>query len=461
MSTLPTRPSLDQLKRQAKDLRKAALRADAKAVERVRRHHPDFAHDQDLAAFSLQQAQLVIAREYAFASWPKLVEACKSARPEETRTDSGSVPIELSDINADWLTDTLRKSGALPRGEVASFALTPCTDDVPLREHTAFLKLSYSPDTPANTPEKIYIRLNAHHGGRAAMALLEAAQDAGHPPVLPAYYGADYHRESGYSALLLQDLSTSHTKAVCYADIGGGHDLAGEIVDLMARFHAYWWQDPRLGGSDFAQGLWWGTDALFPVDYESRRIELQHLVADAKWLTGEDRQLCEELLRRLAPVWQTHFAPRLEKGHHITLVRRSVIEFADFLVPHYLQMVYDRAAGPLGQIFATVGSPCAHFAAQNLAQLFAQSWTPAQRGKREEGLLRRYWQTLCANGVDNYRWDDLWNDYRRMLPYCIFITIKHLVRLGAEQKEHHHLDLRLSHLLAAYRDLQVDEVFRV
>jgi hypothetical protein len=55
----------------------------------------------------------------------------------------------------------------------------------------------------------------------------------------------------------------------------------------------------------------------------------------------------------------------------------------------------------------------------------------------------------------------LWNDYRRMLPYCIFITIKHLVRLGAEQKEHHHLDLRLSHLLAAYRDLQVDEVFRV
>ena len=77
------------------------------------------------------------------------------------------------------------------------------------------------------------------------------------------------------------------------------------------------------------------------------------------------------------------------------------------------------------------------------------------------GLLRRYWQTLCANGVDNYRWDDLWNDYRRMLPYCIFMTIKHLVRLGAEQKEHHHLDLILSHLLAAYRDLQVDEVFRV
>src|SRR5215471_17081779 len=63
MSTLPGRPSLDQLRRQARELHRAAADGDEDSVRRVRAVSP---------RFTLSAAQLAIAREYGFASWPKL-----------------------------------------------------------------------------------------------------------------------------------------------------------------------------------------------------------------------------------------------------------------------------------------------------------------------------------------------------------------------------------------------------
>jgi len=66
--SLPDRPDLGQLRRQAKELRDAARRGDAAAVERFARQHRSVSPD----AVSLAAAQLVIAREHGFSSWPTL-----------------------------------------------------------------------------------------------------------------------------------------------------------------------------------------------------------------------------------------------------------------------------------------------------------------------------------------------------------------------------------------------------
>jgi ankyrin repeat protein len=67
-TSLPERPDLDQLRRQAKELRDAARRGDPDAVERFARHHPGAPQ----GTVTLAAAQLVIAREAGFASWPQL-----------------------------------------------------------------------------------------------------------------------------------------------------------------------------------------------------------------------------------------------------------------------------------------------------------------------------------------------------------------------------------------------------
>ena len=76
---LPPNPSLEHLKSQAKQLLKAHQEGSLDALQRIRAFFPKLADATDTeiqnAAFGLQDAQLVIAREYGFASWTRLKEA--------------------------------------------------------------------------------------------------------------------------------------------------------------------------------------------------------------------------------------------------------------------------------------------------------------------------------------------------------------------------------------------------
>src|SRR6266545_4204471 len=64
--SLPERPDLDQLRRQAKELLTAARAGDTAAVERIRRQ----VGESD--AVTLATAQRVIAREFGIPSWSGL-----------------------------------------------------------------------------------------------------------------------------------------------------------------------------------------------------------------------------------------------------------------------------------------------------------------------------------------------------------------------------------------------------
>lgn len=77
MSQLPGHPDLDQLRRQARELHRAAQAGDAHALDRLR---------QVSGTVALSAAQLAIARDHGFPSWPRLkaeVErrTAQSARP--------------------------------------------------------------------------------------------------------------------------------------------------------------------------------------------------------------------------------------------------------------------------------------------------------------------------------------------------------------------------------------------
>lgn len=73
---LPVNPSLDHLRHQAKDLVRGHSQRELSSAQRLREFHPrlrDRTNEQIWAtALSLSDAQLTIAREYGFASWPRL-----------------------------------------------------------------------------------------------------------------------------------------------------------------------------------------------------------------------------------------------------------------------------------------------------------------------------------------------------------------------------------------------------
>src|SRR4029077_2418158 len=66
---LPSRPSLEQYKKQAKELLQSSQLSEPQALERFRKHLPQQKSARN--KFSLTDAQLVIAREHGFESWPR------------------------------------------------------------------------------------------------------------------------------------------------------------------------------------------------------------------------------------------------------------------------------------------------------------------------------------------------------------------------------------------------------
>lgn len=66
-SSLPAAPSLELLRKRARSLLRAHRAGEPEALDRVRRHHP-----RATEAIQLADAQLVVAREHGFASWPRL-----------------------------------------------------------------------------------------------------------------------------------------------------------------------------------------------------------------------------------------------------------------------------------------------------------------------------------------------------------------------------------------------------
>lgn len=90
---LPERPSIEQLKKQARLLQRAVRSGHPKAVAMVTEHHSGAVVGE---GFTLDAAQFVMARSYGFASWPKLREHVSALvlPPEPAESVSRSLTVD-------------------------------------------------------------------------------------------------------------------------------------------------------------------------------------------------------------------------------------------------------------------------------------------------------------------------------------------------------------------------------
>ena len=104
---LPARPSLEQYKKQAKELVKSCRDGDAEAVRRIERYR---------AVRTLADAQFTIAREHGFESWPKFaqhIEALTRENSPVSKFESAADAIITGDVAT--LQSLLRENPGLIR----------------------------------------------------------------------------------------------------------------------------------------------------------------------------------------------------------------------------------------------------------------------------------------------------------------------------------------------------------
>ncbi len=95
----PPNPSLEHLKSQAKQLLKAHKEGSPDVLQRIRSFFPKLSDATDAeiqdAAFGLQDAQLVIAHEYGFASWTRLKEEILHQERETESTSAEDLLFQI------------------------------------------------------------------------------------------------------------------------------------------------------------------------------------------------------------------------------------------------------------------------------------------------------------------------------------------------------------------------------
>jgi ankyrin repeat protein len=247
---LPPRPHLDQLKRQAKELRSAFLRGEPDARARV------LAAVGPVGELRLSDAQRVLAREHGFPTWARLrahVEASRgideavdallravaegdAARAAEIAAAEPGVASRLHAAAALGLDDQVRLLLAEDPSQVAARAGDPPGEPL--------LWLCYSP----------------FHGERdrgleaAARALLDAGADPstrdGGRYGLPALYAVTGHREVPRIAQLL-------------LDAGADPDDGESVHHAAERFHERALELLLAGGADLNRTGDWGNTPLY------------------------------------------------------------------------------------------------------------------------------------------------------------------------------------------------------
>ncbi|MBT3342633.1 MAG: ankyrin repeat domain-containing protein [Gemmatimonadetes bacterium] len=105
---LPDSPNLEHLRKQAKDLQRDHQTGRAEALRRVRESLPKLVGaaiaDIAVAVISRTDAQLVIAREYGFGSWPLLVQAIHAPQ-----SPAGSMRSAIDQGNVTAITEMLQQ----------------------------------------------------------------------------------------------------------------------------------------------------------------------------------------------------------------------------------------------------------------------------------------------------------------------------------------------------------------
>jgi Ecdysteroid kinase-like family len=329
-------------------------------------------------------------------------------------------------LTPEWLTDVLRQSRALTSGQVVRVEESV---NAAFNSAARHLWLTYSPDTPPDTPRQLFFKRNlpeawAVRAGTREVAFYQTtATMADHPPMLVECYGAAYDATSGDSWLLLRDVTATHQPPVTREQLIAGTGVPPDeqlaaIVEAMADLHVAWWEHPALGAGDLLVSEWYRDRGCFEATLRQFTDQWGALRQTAGGtLSPSIQTLCDAALAALPHLWEQRLAARVATRRHLSISHGDCY-LSQFLCP--LPGSSDAAT-----YLIDFQGACGDLPAMDLVLLFATFWTPEQRheDRREERLLHAYLDALTRHGIMGYRWDNLIADYRLALAFMLFYPV--------------------------------------
>jgi hypothetical protein len=328
---------------------------------------------------------------------------------------SEQVITNLQQVTPAWLTAVLRRSGALSHGAVTAFDADAGRGNW---STSGTLQLHYSPDAYGERPPRLFLKMvDADTGDGEFFGPSEVTyytrdyvglDDA---PLVRCFDGAYSAAQLRYH-LLLEDVSTTHVEAA-EKEPTLGYGLA--LAEALAILHAHWWGEARL------------AEASAPI-HDPEHI--RRFVTIAEPGAGH---IVEQFAAELEAHWPA--AIRDLFAYHPQAIIARTVDANGFTLIHgdagcYNTMVPRTGDRPLYLIdrqpfdwSLTTWLGVYDLAYAMLSDL--SDWGIQARRQWEMSVLRRYHDTLLARGVQNYAWEQIFDDYRLSVAMVVYIAVEY------------------------------------
>ena len=387
-----------------------------------------------------------------------------------------STPIaDAAQVTPAWLTEVLRRSGALAQQQVVAIDAAPGAETAMWR--LVHLSPSYSaesmapgalgspgaPDAPV-PPARLLLKLPRrwpgqnhvfHVLGRAHEVRFYTHVAPAHAmaavPVVRCFSAAHDPRAIGAAELpdahgLVEDLTATHWQTE--QPLPPPEPLCTQAVECVAALHAAWWGSSRIApGGDVAEYL--------ALRLETART---HGVGSVRGTAASPIPgFLDFLGDRLSPARRgvyervLAFEPELARRQGAEGGGAQTLLHGD---PHAWNFLYPRDPAKDATRILDWGSWRIGPPANDLAYMLALQWFPERRRRLERPLLERYHTRLCAGGVAGYGWSDLWRDYR----LSVLWGLTKVARCWAEGWPSEIWWGHLERALLAYEDLECEEL---
>jgi Ecdysteroid kinase-like family len=312
-------------------------------------------------------------------------------------------------INPDWMTDALRRAGAIRGARIVRMTGKPVGNG--LVGDSYRFDLSYEqaePDAPASVIGKFPAAdPDSRRAGSAHLLYLREVsfyRELAHTLAIntPRPFVAEIDPETDDFILILEDLAPFRQVDQL---AGCSVEDAGIVMAEAAALHAPRWDDPALQSLDWlvarpAQAFATLHERLPPI------IRLfKDRYRDA--LEPEFLALVEKLPEGLARSREDRSSPR-------------TLQHADFRLDNVL---FDISGG--ARPMATLDWQTVRVGpgAMDVAYFLSAGLEAAERRQHEADLVRIYHAELIRRGVRNYHWEHCWHDYRRQALHGILMGV--------------------------------------
>jgi len=319
------------------------------------------------------------------------------------------LPAGPQELSAEWLTSALRETGTISGSAVTGFDHEIIGEGAGVLGQLARFNLTY--DLPeAGAPASLVGKFPAAMQENRDMANLfhfyerevrfyeRIAEEV--ELRTPKRYYSHFDEDTNDFVLLIEDMAPAR---VGDQVAGCPPEEATTVLRNMARFHATWWEHPRLSSLDWIP---YGNHPIHQSAEQAYQDSWEPFLQNfGERLSSKALSAGDRLRTKIIAIQNEITKPPLSIAHGDLRYDNLFFSSAGEMAVADWQIVLRGHAS------------------YDAAYFMSQSVNPADRKACEMDALREYHDVLCEHGVAGYSFDDLLGDYRTTAIYCLVYPV--------------------------------------